>query len=60
MPDVISAKATADDLALETKRLRAVESAAANELVRMGYIKKKREGREVYFYIENPEAKAYE
>ena len=53
-------KATADDLALETKRLRAVESAAANELVRMGYIKKKREGREVYFYIENPEAKAYE
>jgi hypothetical protein len=52
-------KATADDLALETKRLRAVESAAANELVRMGYIKKKREGREVYFFIENPEAKEY-
>ena len=46
-------KATADDLAKETKRLRAVESAAANELVRMGYIKKKREGREVFFYIEN-------
>jgi ArsR family transcriptional regulator, lead/cadmium/zinc/bismuth-responsive transcriptional repressor len=52
-------KATADDLALETKRLRAVESAAANELVRMGFIKKKREGREVYFFIENPEAKEY-
>ena len=52
-------KATADDLALETKRLRAVESAAANELVRMGFIKKKREGREVYFFIENPEEKEY-
>jgi hypothetical protein len=52
-------KATADDLALETKRLRAVESAAANELVRMGFIKKKREGREVYFFIETPEAKEY-
>jgi hypothetical protein len=52
-------KGTADDLALETKRLRAVESAAANELVRMGYIKKKREGREVYFYIETPEENAY-
>ncbi len=47
-------KATADDLANETKRLRAVESAAANQLVRMGYLKKKREGREVYFYIESP------
>jgi hypothetical protein len=44
-------KATAEDLANETKRLRAVESAAANQLVRMGYLKKKREGREVYFYI---------
>lgn len=52
-------KATADDLALETKRLRAVESAAANELVRMGFIKKKREGREVYFFIENPEEREY-
>ena len=52
-------KATADDLALETKRLRAVESAAANELVRMGFIKKKREGREVFFFIENPEEKEY-
>lgn len=50
-------KATADDLAKETTRLRAVESAAANELVRMGYIKKKREGRDVYFYIETPEEK---
>jgi TolA-binding protein len=52
-------KATADDLAKETKRLRAMESATANELVRMGYVKKKREGRDVYFYIENPEEKVY-
>jgi len=47
-------KATAKNLAKETQRLRAVESAAANQLVRMGYLKKKREGREVYFYIETP------
>jgi hypothetical protein len=52
-------KATADDLAKETKRLRAVESAAANELVRMGYVRKKREGRDVYFYVENHEEKVY-
>jgi len=45
-------EATAEDLARETKRLRAVESASANQLVRMGCIKKKREGRRVYFYIE--------
>jgi len=45
-------EATAEDLARETKRLRAVESASANQLVRMGYLKKKREGRKVYFYIE--------
>ena len=48
-------KATADDLARETSRLRAVESAAANELVRMGYVRKKRDGREVYFFINTPE-----
>jgi predicted transcriptional regulator len=47
-------KATAEDLAGETKRLRAVESASANQLVRMGYLSKKREGRDVYFYIESP------
>jgi len=45
-------KATAEDLASETKRLRAVESASANQLVRMGYLNKKREGRKVYFFIE--------
>ena len=47
-------KATVEDLTKETKRLRAVESALANQLVRMGYVKKKREGRDVFFYIETP------
>ena len=45
-------EATAEDLSSETRRLRAVESASANQLVRMGYLKKKREGRKVLFYIE--------
>ncbi len=45
-------QATADDLAKETNRMRAVESAAANELARLGFFKKKRVGHEVYFYIE--------
>ena len=44
--------ATAADIAKVTQRLRAVESASANQLARMGYIKKKRVGRKVYFYIE--------
>lgn len=47
-------KASAEEIAKETKRLRAVESAAANQLVRMGYLKKNRKGRTVYFYIEPP------
>jgi hypothetical protein len=45
-------KATAEELSTETKRLRAVESAAANQLTRMGYLKKNRQGHKVYFYIE--------
>lgn len=52
-------KATAKDIAKETKRLRAVESASANQLVRLGYLKKKREGRDVYFYIQ-PQVEANE
>ena len=44
--------ATAEDLARETGRLRAVESSSANQLVRMGYLGKKREGRDVRFFIE--------
>ena len=47
-------KATAEELAEKTQRLRGVESALANQLVRMGYLRKKREGRQVYFYIEQP------
>jgi hypothetical protein len=45
-------KGTAEDLAHETKRLRPVESSTANELVRMGLLAKKREGRKVVFFIE--------
>ncbi len=45
-------RATAEDLAGETGRLRAVESASANQLVRMGYLSKKREGRDTYFFID--------
>ncbi len=45
-------EATADELSAGTKRLRAVESASANQLVRMGYIKKRQKGRKVYFYVE--------
>ena len=48
-------KATADELAKETHRFRAVESAAANELVRMGYVNKRREGRDVYFFLNSSE-----
>jgi hypothetical protein len=44
-------RATADEIANVTGRLRAVESASANQLVRMGFVKKKREGRVVYFLI---------
>ena len=45
-------KAMAEDVAKETGRARAIESAYLNQLARMGYIKKKREIRRVYFFIE--------
>jgi len=45
-------EATATDLSKETGRVRAVESDYLNQLVSMGYVKKKRKGRDVYFYIE--------
>jgi hypothetical protein len=45
-------EATATDLSKETGRVRAVESDYLNQLVSMGYIKKKRKGRDVYFYLE--------
>lgn len=46
-------EATADDLSNETGRLRAVESASASQLARSGYLKKKRVGRKVFYYIDS-------
>ena len=46
-------KAMAESVAKETGRARAIESAYLNQLVRMGYVKKGREGRRVYFTVEN-------
>jgi len=44
-------KATAKDVANVTKRGRAIESHYLNTLVKMGYLRKERVGRKVYFYI---------
>jgi len=48
-------QATADAVAEQTKRARAVESGYLNQLVLMGYVKKERRGRKAYFYIERDE-----
>jgi len=48
-------RATADEVAEQTKRARAVESAYLNQLVLMGYLKKERVGRKAYFYVEKEE-----
>ncbi len=45
-------RATADEIAQQTHRARAVESAYLNQLVIMGYLKKERKGRKAYFYVE--------
>ena len=45
-------KATADEVAGQTKRARAVESGYLNQLVIMGYLKKERQGRKAYFYVD--------
>lgn len=45
-------RVTAEEVAQQTKRARAVESAYLNQLVIMGYLKKERKGRKTYFYIE--------
>jgi len=42
---------TALDVSYQTKRERAVESAYLNQLVTMGYLKKNRKKRKVYFEI---------
>lgn len=39
-------------IAEQTKRARAVESAYLNQLVIMEYLKKERKGRKAYFYID--------
>lgn len=45
-------RATAEEVAAQTKRARAVESAYLNQLVIMGYFKKERIGRKTFFYVE--------
>jgi len=45
-------KATAEEISEKTGRARAVESAYLNQLVIMGYVKKEREGRKAYFYVD--------
>lgn len=45
-------QATAEEVAEQTKRARAVESGYLNQLVLMGYLKKERKGRKAYFFVE--------
>jgi hypothetical protein len=45
-------RATADEIAQQTHRARAVESAYLNQLVIMSHLKKERKGRKAYFYVE--------
>jgi predicted transcriptional regulator len=45
-------QATAEEVAEQTKRARAVESSYLNQLVLMGYLKKERRGRKAYFYVD--------
>ncbi|MFQ6130263.1 MAG: transcriptional regulator [Candidatus Hadarchaeaceae archaeon] len=51
-------KAMAEDVAKETGRARAIESAYLNQLVRMGYLRRVREGKRVYFWAEAVPSKA--
>ena len=44
--------ATAEEVAEQTSRARAVESGYLNQLVLMGYLKKERKGRKAYFFVE--------
>jgi predicted transcriptional regulator len=45
-------EATAEQIAEKTGRARAVESGYLNQLHTMGYVNKKRKGRDVYFHVE--------
>lgn len=49
-------QATAEEIAEQTKRARAVESGYLNQLVLMGYLRKERKGRKAYFYVEKEES----
>ncbi|MBE0520101.1 hypothetical protein IBX35_03560 [Candidatus Bathyarchaeota archaeon] len=45
-------RATANEVAQQTRRARAVESGYLNQLVIMSHLKKERVGRKAYFYVE--------
>jgi len=45
-------QATAEDVAEQTHRARAVESAYLNQLVVMGHLKKERRGRKAFFCVD--------
>lgn len=45
-------RATADEIAQQTHRARAVESGYVNQLVIMGHMKKERKGRKAYFFVD--------
>ena len=45
---------TATKVAEETKRTRAIESMYLNQLVVLGYARKRKEGHEIVFYMEQP------
>ncbi len=45
-------RTTAEEIAEQTGRARAVESAYLNQLVIMGYLKKERKGRKAYFHAD--------
>ena len=47
-----SGRATAEEIANQTNRARAMESSYLNQLVIMGYLKKQRKGKKTCFYIE--------
>lgn len=44
-------RAMAEEVAKQTGRARAIESAYLNQLVRMGYLERSREGKRVYFKL---------
>jgi len=48
-------QATAEEVAQQTKKARAVESGYLNQLMLMGHVKKERKGRKAYFYVEKEE-----